>query len=213
VDHAVLRDEERVDCDLVVFAIGVRPNTAMIPQDAGIGVDRGVLVDDHMRTSAPHVYAAGDCIETHDVLLQQSHPIAIWPNAYHQGYVAGCSMAGGDKAYRGGFAMNSVEVCGVPTTSVGVIAVPENDNADRYDIMVKHNREATVYRKLVLRDNRLVGAVCIGNIDRAGIYTGLIRDQADVGPFKDHLLSGNFGLISLPRAYRKHMVVGEGIEV
>jgi NAD(P)H-nitrite reductase large subunit len=213
VDHAILRDEERVDCDLVVFAIGVRPNTAMIPQEAGIGVDRGVLVDDHMRTSAPHVYAAGDCIETHDVLLQQSHPIAIWPNAYHQGYVAGCSMAGEDKAYRGGFAMNSIEVCGVPTTSVGLTAVPENDNADRYDIMVKHERETTVYRKLVLRDNQLVGAICIGNIDRAGIYTGLIRDQVDVGPFKDHLLSGSFGLISLPRAYRKHMVVGEGIEV
>jgi NAD(P)H-nitrite reductase large subunit len=213
VAHAVLRDRERVDCDLVVFAIGVRPNTAIIPQDAGIGIDRGVLVDDHMRTSAPHVYAAGDCIETHDILLQQAHPIAIWPNAYQQGYVAGCNMAGGDKAYRGGFAMNSIEVCGVPTTSVGVTAVPENDDADRYETMVKYEREATVYRKLVLRDNRLVGAICIGNIDRAGIYTGLIRDQADVGPFKKHLLSGNFGLISLPRAYRKHMVVGEGIEV
>lgn len=213
VDHAVLRGKERVDCDLVVFAIGVRPNTDIIPPHAGIGVDRGVLVDDHMRTSAPHVYAAGDCVETHDILLQKSRPIAIWPNAYHQGYVAGCNMAGGDKAYEGGFAMNSLEVCGVPTTAVGVTAVPENDDADRYDIVVRYDREASVYRKLVLRDNRLVGAICIGNIDRAGIYTGLIRDRADVSPFKDHLLSGSFGLISLPRAYRKHMVVGEGIEV
>lgn len=213
VDHAVLRDKERVNCDLVVFAIGVRPNTDMIPPDAGIGVNRGVLVDDHMHTSAPHVYAAGDCIETHDILLRKSHPIAIWPNAYRQGYVAGCNMAGKDKAYEGGFAMNAIEVCGVPTTSVGIIAAPENDDADRYEILVKHDREASVYRKLVLRDNRLVGAICVGNIDRSGIYTGLIRDQADVSPFKKHLLSGNFGLISLPRAYRKHLVVGEGIEV
>jgi NAD(P)H-nitrite reductase large subunit len=213
VDHAILRDKERVNCDLVVFAIGVRPNTDMIPPDAGIGVNRGVLVDDHMRTSAPRVYAAGDCIETHDILLRKSHPIAIWPNAYRQGYVAGCNMAGEDKAYEGGFAMNAVEVCGIPTTSVGVIAAPENDDANRYEIMVKHDREASVYRKLVLRDNRLVGAICVGNIDRAGIYTGLIRDRADVSPFKEHLLSGSFGLISLPRAYRKHLVVGEGIEV
>ena len=60
---------------------------------------------------------------------------------------------------------------------------------------------------------RLVGAICVGDIDRAGIYTGLIRDGVDVGPFQDHLLSGNFGLISLPKAYRKHLVQGEGIEV
>ena len=52
-----------------------------------------------------------------------------------------------------------------------------------------------------------------GDIDRAGIYTGLIHDRVDVRPFKEHLLSGNFGLISLPIGYRKHLVVGEGIEV
>ena len=60
---------------------------------------------------------------------------------------------------------------------------------------------------------RLMGAVLIGDIDRAGIYTGLIRDRVDVQPFQKHLLSGNFGLISLPKGLRKHMVVGEGIEV
>jgi hypothetical protein len=53
----------------------------------------------------------------------------------------------------------------------------------------------------------------MGDIDRVGIYTGLIRDRVDVSPFKEHLLSGSFGLISLPRDYRKHLVVGNGIEV
>jgi NAD(P)H-nitrite reductase large subunit len=213
VNHAILRNRERVDCDLIVFAIGVRPNADMIPQDAGIGVNRGVLVDSHMRTSAPHVYAAGDCVETHDILLQVSRPIAIWPSAYRQGFVAGCNMAGVEREYAGGFPMNSVELDGVPTISVGVTDPSENEDAGRYEIMEKYDREASVYHKLVLRDNRLVGAICVGNIDRAGIYTGLIRDRADVSPFKEHLLSGSFGLISLPRDYRKHMVVGEGIEV
>ena len=211
VDHAVLCDGEKVDCDLVVIAIGVRPNTALIPPEAGINVNQGVLVDDHMRTSAPHVYAAGDCVETHDLLLEVSRPIAIWPNAYRQGYVAGCNMAGVEKTYGGGIAMNSIEICGIPTISVGLTGPQEE--TDRYEVLERYDRKSTVYQKLVLRDNRLVGAICVGDIGRAGIYTGLIRDQADVSSFKEHLLSGNFGLISLPQAYRKHIVVGEGIEV
>jgi len=211
VDHAVLRDGDRVTCDLVVFAIGVRPNIGLIPQGAGIKVNRGIVVDRQMRTSAPHVYAAGDCSEAYDMLLGINRPIAIWPNAYAQGYVAGYNMAGAEKEYAGGFPMNSVEVCGVPTISVG-LTDPQEDK-ESYEVMDYCDRETPVYKKLVLRGNRLVGAICVGNIDRAGIYTGLIRDRADISPFKDHLLFGHFGLISLPRDYRKHLVVGAGIEV
>lgn len=211
VDHAVLRDGERVNCDLVVFAIGVRPNTGMIPDDAGIRVNRGILVDRHMRTTAPHVYAAGDCVEAYDMLLDTSRSIAIWPAAYRQGHVAGCNMAGTAKRYEGGFPMNAIEVCGVPTISVGICDPPID--ADSYEIMEAYDREALSYKKLVLRNRRLVGAIFIGDIDRAGIYTGLIREQVDVRPFKKHLLSGHFGLISLPKAYRKHLVVGDGIVV
>jgi len=211
VDHVVLRDGERVDCDLVVFAIGVRPNVGLIPDDAGIRINRGIVVDRRMGTSVPDVYAAGDCAEAYDMLIDQRRPIAIWPNAYRQGYVAGCNMAGVDKGYDGGFPMNSVEVCGVPTISVGL--TDPRKEPERYEILKKYDRDIPAYKKLVLRGNRLVGAICVGDIERAGIYTGLIRDQADVSPFKSHLLSGNFGLISLPREYRKHLVEGEGIEV
>jgi NAD(P)H-nitrite reductase large subunit len=87
------------------------------------------------------------------------------------------------------------------------------EDADEYEIVEKYDRAAQTYKRLVLHGNRLVGAICVGDIDRAGIYTGLIRDQVDVTPFKEHLLSGSFGLISLPQEYRKHMVVGEGIVV
>ncbi len=210
VDHAVLQDGERIACDLVVFAIGVRPNVGLIPPEAGIGVNRGILVDRHMQTSVPHVYAAGDCAEGYDLLLGANRPIAIWPNAYRQGAIAGCNMAGVEREYEGGFPMNSVEICGVPTISVGLTDPPEDDG---YEVLERYDREAPAYKRLVLRDDRLVGAICIGHVDRAGIYTGLIRDRANVAPFKDHLLAGNFGLISLPREYRKHLVVGEGIEV
>ncbi len=211
VAQAILQNGETVDCDMLVFAIGVRPNTEMIPKEAGIQVNRGIVVDRYMRTTAPQVFAAGDCVETHDLLLGTSRPIAIWPNAYQQGYVAGNNMAGGEKTYPGGFPMNSVEVCGVPTISVGL--TDPRENADLYETLDYVDRNALVYKKLVLRDNRLVGAIFVGNIERAGIYTGLIRDRVDVSAFKNHLLSGSFGLISLPRDHRKHLVVGEGIEV
>jgi NAD(P)H-nitrite reductase large subunit len=210
VDHAILQDGERVECDLVVFAIGVRPNVGLIPPEAGIQVNRGILVDRRMQTGVPNVCAAGDCAEGYDMLLGDNRPIAIWPNAYRQGAVAGSNMAGVEREYEGGFPMNSIEVCGVPTISVGLTDLPEGDGCE---VLERYDRAAPAYKRLVLRDSRLVGAICIGNVDRAGIYTGLIRDRADVAPFKDHLLAGNFGLISLPREYRKHLVVGEGIEV
>jgi len=211
LDHAVLRDGERIDCDLVIFAIGVRPNTGLVPADSGIRVERGIRVDEHMRTTAPDVYAAGDCVEAYDRLTDEYHQIAIWPLAYRQGYIAGCNMAGYDREYEGGFPMNSISVCDVPTISVGIIDPP--DDGDRYEIMDDYDRESLTYKKLVLRGHRLVGAMFINDIDRAGIYTGLIREQVDISRFKEHLLSGSFGLISLPKDYRKHLVMGSGIEV
>lgn len=209
VDHVILRDGERLECDMLIFAIGVRPNTMLVPREAGIAINRGILVDEHMRTTAPDVYAAGDVVEALDMLLGVRRTIAIWPLAYRQGYVAGCNMAGTEREYEGGFPMNSTEVCGVPAISVGIT----NPQEDRYEILEKYIQEEMRYKKLVLRNDRLVGAILVGDIDRAGIYTGLIRDRANVGPFKDDLLSDNFGLISLPRDYRKHLVMGEGIVV
>jgi NAD(P)H-nitrite reductase large subunit len=211
VDHVALHNRERVNCDMLVFAIGVRPNTALIPEDSGIQVERGITVDTDMRTTVNDVYAAGDCVEALDMLLDANRVIAIWPNAYRQGHVAGSNMAGVHKSYGDGFAMNSIEVCGVPTISVGISDPQQGD--DGYDVIEEYDRQTLVYKKLVLRNHLLVGAILIGDIDRAGIYTGLIRDRVDVQPFQKHLLSGNFGLISLPKAYRKHLVVGDSIEV
>ncbi|MDF1513262.1 MAG: FAD-dependent oxidoreductase [Anaerolineae bacterium] len=210
VDHAILRDGERLNCDLVVFAIGVRPNTSLIPQDAGIRIERGIIVNSRMRTTNSNVYAAGDCIEAQDMLLGISRPMAIWPNAYRQGHVAGFNMAGKEKIYDGSMAMNSIEICGIPTISVGLT---DPQDKEEFEIMDRYDRSKPAYKKLVLREDRLVGAIFVGDIDRAGIYTGLIRDQTLVTPFRQHLLSGNFGLISLPKEYRKHLVVGSGIEV
>jgi len=220
VDHAILQDGQVVDCDLVIFGIGVRPNLDLIlpepEKNTGIEVNRGIVVDERMQTSVEDVYAAGDCVETYDIILEVERPIAIWPHATRQGHVAGCNMAGVEKTYEGGFPMNSEDIAGVATIAVGLTA-PEGqvpvEHLEEYEIIKRYDRAAQTYKRLVLHRGRLVGAICVGDIDRAGIYTGLIRDRVDVTPFKEHLLSGSFGLISLPKEYRKHMVVGEGIIV
>lgn len=206
VDHAVLRGGEIVPCDMVIIAIGVRPNVEIVmpSQRTGIEVNRGILVDRTMRTSVPNVYAAGDCVEAYDMLLDQDRVIAIWPNAYRQGAVAGSNIVGVPRTYDGGFPMNSVSVGDVPIISVGITDPKETDE---YEIITHYDRDAMVYKKFVLQGNYLVGAILVGAVDRAGIYTGLIRDRRDVSSFKDHLLAGNFGLISLPKTYRQTMTL------
>lgn len=208
VAGAALRGGSRVDCQMVIFAIGVVPSTGIV-EGTRIETDRGILVDDFMATSVGVVYAAGDVAEAVDLLTGKKRPIAIFPNAYRQGNIAGLNMAGGQRSYEGGLSMNAVDICGLPTISVGITS-PEDDD---YEILSVLEEEQPVYKKLLLRNERIVGAIFIGQIDRAGIITGLIRDRVEVTTFKDVLLSDEFGLISLPKEYRKHVVSGAGIEV
>ena len=81
------------------------------------------------------------------------------------------------------------------------------------EILQEYNEKDSVYKKVVIEKNRIIGIILVGMIDRAGIYTGLIKDRVDVSQFKDHLLKEDFGLLSLPKEYRKHLVTGYGIEV
>lgn len=202
-----LADGTRLTCELLVVAIGVRPELALVA-GTGIRIDRGIRVDERMATSAEGIYAAGDVAQAADAVGGQSRPVPILPAAARQGRVAGTNMAGGDARYDGALAMNAVDVLGLATISVGQAIEAEGDQVLRR-LDEKHN----AYRKIVLRDNRIVGAIFVGNIGRAGIFTGLIRSRVDVGGFKDLLLGDAFGLLSLPADYRAHMVSGAGIEV
>lgn len=207
VQSVTLDSGSRLPAQIVVIAVGVRPNTGLA-EKAGIEVNRGILVDDHMRTSAPDVYAAGDCTEGYDPLLGETRPIAIWPGAYMQGEVAGLNMAGADEAYVGSIPMNSIQVCGLPTISVGLTSPPEGAEVLEY-----RAPDGSAYRKLFILNGKIVGAILVGEIDRAGIITGLIRDSKDVSSFKKNLIERDLGLLALPKQYRKHMVSGPGIEV
>jgi NAD(P)H-nitrite reductase large subunit len=202
-----LKDGTKVPCNLLMFAIGVIPDTGLV-QGTDIKSNRGILVDDNLQTSVKGIYAAGDVAEAVDILTGEKRPIPILPNAYRQGYIAGCNMAGKERKYEGGLAMNSIEICGVPTISVGITSPHGNG----YETLSNLDEDAFTYRKIVLKDDKIKGAIFIGQIDRAGIITGLIKEKISVSGFKDLILEEEFGLISLPAEYRRQVVSGTGIE-
>jgi NAD(P)H-nitrite reductase large subunit len=105
--------------------------------------------------------------------------------------------------------MNSVNILNVPTISVGLTS-PRDDGCE---VLSDLDEAKPTYRKIVLKNDKVVGAIFIGDIAKAGIFTGLIREGISVSGFKDLLLTDDFGLISLPAEYRKHVVSGAGIEV
>lgn len=208
VRSVVLEDGTRLDADLVILALGVRPGLDLV-SGTSIQVDRGILVNEHMQTSVPGIYAAGDVAQALDLSMGEPRVIAIWPNAYRQGSVAGHAMAGSPRSYGGGLPMNAVELCGLAAVSVGLTDPqgPECESIERFD------EHAPSYRRIVLKRGVIVGALCVGDIDRAGILTGLIANRVDVASFKDRLLDSDLGLVSLPKGYRKHLVTGPGIAV
>ena len=170
-------DGTYIPTEIVVIAIGVVPNTALA-EAAGLKVDRGIVVDDNMRTSNDSIFAAGDVAQAKDLLHDENRVVPIWTNAYSQGYCAGKNMVAMDTPYLGGLAMNSISFYGLPTISVGTVNPP--DNSIGYEIEAFLDERKQTYRKLVFHNGRLVGYVLVGDIDQAGLYTAFIKFQMPV---------------------------------
>jgi NAD(P)H-nitrite reductase large subunit len=180
VEGVALADGRRFDCDLVIVAVGVRPNVELA-KGAGIEVDKGIIVDPYMRTSIPEIYAAGDVAETLDPVTGERTLSALWPSAVEQGRLAGLNMAGIKREYQGALSiLNSIELAGVPIISIGIVRQEEG-----YEVLA--TRRGDVYRKLLIRENRLVGAIFVNEIERAGLYTALIRQGFDISELKEGL--------------------------
>ena len=162
---AHLQSGGEVPFDVLVLCVGVRANTALA-QSAGCAVERGIVVDDHMRTSVQGIYAAGDCTVQTDPDTGRLRALAIWPNASMQGETAGRNMAGACEAFDKGIPMNATGFMGLHSISAGVYEGEQ---------LLTHT--ADTYKLLCVKDDRLVGFILLGNIDRAGIYTALVRER------------------------------------
>ncbi len=179
----------RIPCQLVLVAVGVVPNVGFT-RGSGIAVNRGVLVDGHLQTNRPGIYAAGDCVEFSDRITGDLAVNANWVNAAIQGRIAGENMTGQKKIYEGSIGLNSIECGGVPCITMGMVDPPEQG----YDIRSRMNPDNRLYRKIVFRDGRVVGAILIGQIRDAGMVLRLINDRVDVTGLEDDVLgeSGRF---------------------
>jgi NAD(P)H-nitrite reductase large subunit len=206
ISGVTLKSGEFVPCDTVIVAIGVRPACGFL-KGSGVEVNRGALVNDQMESSVKGIYAAGDVAEARDFFTGLKNPMPLWPDAYIQGDIAGVNMAGGLKGYLGGVAMNSIEIFKTPTISVGVTNPPEQND---YETLTYLDQENFQYRKVVLQGSLLVGAVLVGNVDRAGIFAGLIRERIDVTPFRGNLLAPDFGFIHLTKEIRSALFAPQG---
>lgn len=208
VAGVVLKKGEEIPARMIIIASGVAPNTDLV-KGTVIGVERGILIDECCRTSAQDIYAAGDVAQYKDTITGNSCVIPIFPNAFRQGKTAGINMAGGKAVLTTNFVMNSAEIFGLPVISLGLAAA----SAENFEVIEKIKETERSYKRFVLNNNCIVGALFIGDIDRAGIIAGLIREKLDITRIKELLLTNEFGLLSLPAEYRKHVVRGEGIEV
>jgi NAD(P)H-nitrite reductase large subunit len=173
-------------CDVVIMATGIKTNLEWL-KGSGVTINRGVVVDDHLRSSVPSVYAAGDIAEGRDLITGEPAVHAIEPTAQEHGRVAGANMAGKDVGYRGSLIVNIVEVCHLDVASFGAW----DDSRAEAVSGVKPDRLA--YRKLLWRGDRLTGAIILGpssdiwTTNDVGMLKGLVQSGVSLARWKAHL--------------------------
>jgi len=198
VTSVKLKSGEVLKAGAVVVAIGVRPNVELA-QTASVEVNRGIVVNQKQETSAADIYAAGDCVECLDITDGQRKPIPLFPLAFEQGLIAGLNMAGKQIEYLGGLPLNSLKFLPVPVLNAGIVEPPD----DTYTVLVNDQFEKKgFYRKAILKDGKLKGFIAVGEIDRVGILTNLIRQGVPVEE-PERLIEPDFGLVDLPKWWRE----------
>jgi nitrite reductase (NADH) large subunit len=178
VEGVELADGRRIDADAVIFAAGIRPNVALA-KDAGIPINRGIVVDDHLATGAPDIFALGECAEHRGICYGLVEP------AYEQARVLAHHLAGRSAGYGGSVVATNLKVSGVSVFSAGDFI-----GADGTEAVVLNDIRHGAYKKLVISDGRLTGAVLVGDVSDALWYLELIRGGQPVARIRKHMMFG-----------------------
>jgi len=195
-DVAILENGEKICFDILVLAVGVRPNTSLLKGIANI--EKGIVVNSKSETTAPDIYAAGDCTQSFDISSGQSKIMALLPNAYMQGECAGLNMAGGEKSFDKAIPMNAIGFFGLHIITAG-----------NYSGAVYAENGNEHYKRLFYNKNRLNGFILIGNVERAGIYTSLIREQTSLDSIDFALVCEKPGLMAFKKEDRQKKLGGK----
>ena len=178
VEAVELADGSRIEADAVIFAAGIKPNIALA-KDAGIAVNRGIVVNDVMQTASPDIFALGECAEHRGTCYGLVEP------AYEQARVLARHLAGRPAAYQGSVVSTNLKVSGVSVFSAGDFMGGEGS-----ENLVLSDRRRGTYKKLVIADGRLTGAVLIGDTVDALWYLELIRNRDKVAAIRTDMMFG-----------------------
>jgi nitrite reductase (NADH) large subunit len=178
-EAVVLADGRRIPADLVVVAIGIRPNTDLA-RGADLDVNRGIVVGDDMATSDPDIYAVGECIEHNGQVFGLIAPI------WDQAKVCGARLAGDDAVYVPPPVFTSLKITGIDVFSAGRLAAA--DQAD--EEITLYDEKRGLYKKVILREDQVVGSVLYGSVGDGPWYVELMCARADVSLIRDQIVFG-----------------------
>ena len=198
-NSAKLTNGETVDFDILVIAVGVRPNTELV-SDAGGKVEKGIITDLHQQTTIDNVYAAGDCTVSHDCSSNTDRILALLPNAFMQGEVAGKNMAGEEMLYLNAIPMNAIGFYGLHIITAGSYDGDED---------ITEDADKEIYKKLVFKDGLLKGFILMGDVARAGIYTSMIKEQIPLTEVDLDLLRDKPQMMMFGKARREEKLAGK----
>ena len=200
-NKAIMKSGKTVDFDVLVLAVGVRPNVSLI-KDIGGEVNRGIICDSHMRISVEDIYSAGDCTESYDITSGENKILAILPNAYMQGRCAGENMAGADSEFKKAVPMNSIGFFGLHVMTAGSYFTKETGGE-----LYEEKSEGKI-KRLYTKDGYLTGFIIIGDTDRTGIYTSLIREKIPLDTIDFEMIKKYPSLLPFGAEYRRQKLGG-----
>lgn len=178
----LVMDTGAIDADLIILATGVHPNVAFL-ENVGVEIRSGVVIDAHMRTTAPCIYAAGDVAQGRDFSTGEWTVHALQPTATEHGRIAALNMAGKDVAYGGSLSMNVLDSAGLISHSFGLWqGIAGGEVTEVVD------EAHFIYTRLCFDSDRLVGAITIGHAQHVGAIRGLIQSRRHLGAWKDALM-------------------------
>ena len=202
VQSVLLKDGKSLKCDLVAYAIGIRPRVELAKQ-AGLEVDRGVLVNEYLQTNDPNIFAAGDVAQVYDPSTGKAVLDSLWGPARQQGHTAGLNMAGRQTAYVKSAPFNVTRLAGLTTTIIGMVGKGRDQDMvgiARGDSETwRHLPEAIVAQtgfevnrlRLLVGENTLLGAIVMGDQKLSFPLEKIISENVDISPIRERLLAPN----------------------
>lgn len=183
--NSVCLKKKTLPCDMVVLAIGVKPNIDIL-RGSDITVNRGIIVDSKMQTNTKNIFAAGDIAEVREQIEGKQGSFAIWPNAIEQGRIAGLNITGNSTNYDGAEMVNVLNIFDTPIVAMGYTS----QDIGKCKMISRFTPVNT--KKILLKKNKIIGLQFIGTIHNVGTFYSLMKRGDDISSITDRLLEDNF---------------------